>query len=100
MLSISRANGLGSSKLASSSSAIARHNRSSTGLSTGLRHSGLPLVLPSLGRDWTEHYDEASQQPYWYNVKTGESRWERPAHSTSSPKTSVSPKASVSPKRS
>ena len=29
--------------------------------------------------DWEANFDEDSQCPFWYNLKTGESTWEKPA---------------------
>eukprot|EP00602_Paraphysomonas_sp_CaronLab_P002383 CAMPEP_0185034540 /NCGR_PEP_ID=MMETSP1103-20130426/24520_1 /TAXON_ID=36769 /ORGANISM="Paraphysomonas bandaiensis, Strain Caron Lab Isolate" /LENGTH=257 /DNA_ID=CAMNT_0027571239 /DNA_START=173 /DNA_END=943 /DNA_ORIENTATION=+ len=36
-----------------------------------------PCILPS---GWTEHYDEVSGSPYYYNMQSGETQWEVPSH--------------------
>jgi len=40
-----------------------------------------PVAKPAIKKksDWSEEWDDASQAPYWYNAKTGESSWDKPA---------------------
>ena len=45
----------------------------------GARESA--AAVPTAGQ-WTEHIDEASGKPYWYNTDTKESTWQNPESET------------------
>ena len=47
----------------------------------GARESA--AAVPTAGQ-WTEHIDEASGKPYWYNTDTKESTWQNPESETES----------------